>query len=173
MKKLPLLFLIVSLLLSACGKQAQAAAPTTIPATATAASTATATTVPPTDTPLPPTETSIPAPTPDPTVFGAIGTGEVQAGAIESVVSAIFNQTLDGFVAGGTVQEYQVISVTVFPGGGGLMAEVIYSVRTADPVWLGDGGAQLDDGWIANNCARFDFFTTETEYQLKNKRLCS
>jgi hypothetical protein len=160
MKKLSLLLLIGVLLLSACGKPAQAAP------------TATATVILPTDTPLPPTETPIPAPTQDPSVFGAIGTGEVQAGAIESVASAIFNKTMDGFVAGGNVQEYQVVSVTVFPGGGGLIAEIIYSVRTTDPAWLADGGAQLADGWIANGCSRFDFFTTETEYQLKNRRLC-
>jgi len=28
------------------------------------------------------------------------------------------------------------------------------------------------DSWINGNCSRFDFFTTDTEYQLKNKRLC-
>jgi hypothetical protein len=99
--------------------------------------------------------------------------GEVQAGAIESVAIAIFNKTLDGFVANGSVQEYQIVSVTVFPGGDGLLAEVIYSVKTTDPIWLADGGIQLADGWISNGCSRFDFFTTETEYQLKNRRLCS
>jgi len=155
-------------LLASCGKQAPAAAPiaTSIPATATLAPTDTAT-------PLPPTETSIPVPTQDPTIFGAIGAGEIQPGAIESVASAIFNKTMDGFVAGGSVQEYQIVSVTVFPGSGGLLAEIIYSVKTSDTAWLVDGGAQLADGWIANNCSRFDLFTTETEYQLKNKRLCS
>lgn len=170
MKKFHSSILIVIFLLAGCGKQAQAIAPTAtfIPATATLA---------PTETQIPdtatPTETSIPVPTQDPTVFGAMGTGEVQAGAIESVASAIFNKTLDQFVAAGSVQEYQIISVTVFPGGDGLIAEIIYSVKSTDPAWLADGGIQLADGWISNGCARFDFFTTDTEYQLKNKRLCS
>jgi len=159
------------LLLTGCGKQAQATvAPvaTAIPATATLIPTETR--IPATATPLP---TDTPAPIQDPTIFGAIGMGEVQAGAIESVASAIFNKTLDQFVADGTVQEYQIVSVTVFPGNGGLLAEIIYSVRTTDPVWLADGGIQLADSWISNGCSRFDFFTTDTEYQLKNKRLCS
>lgn len=172
MKKIQLT-LLAMLLLAGCGKQAQATvAPvaTAIPATATLIPTETR--IPATATPLP-TDTPIPAPTQDPTVFGAIGMGEVQAGAIESVASAIFNKTLDQFVADGSVQEYQIISVTVFPGGDGLIAEIIYSVKSADPAWLADGGVQLADGWIANGCSRFDFFTTETEYQLRNRRLCS
>jgi len=170
MKKFCSILLFVTFLITGCGKQAQAVAPTAtlVPATATLAPTET--NIPDTATP---TETSIPVPTQDPTVFGAIGTGEIQAGAIESVASAIFNKTLDKFVVDGSVQEYQIVSVTVFPGGDGLLAEIIYSVKTADPTWLSDGGVQLADGWISNNCSRFDFFTTETEYQLKNKRLCS
>jgi len=162
---------VVVFLLSACGKQAQAVAPTITPILTTAALAPTETSIPATA--IPPTETPIPVPTQDPTVFGAIGTNEIQAFVLESVVSAIFNKTLDGFVADGSVQEYQIISVTVFPGGDGLLAEVIFSVKSNDPIWLADGGAQLADGWIANNCSHFDFFTTDTEYQLKNKRLCS
>jgi hypothetical protein len=170
MKKIRAAVLIVTFLLASCGKQAQAVAPTatSIPATATLAPTET--NIPDTATP---SETAIPVPTQDPTIFGAIGTGEIQAGAIESVASAIFNKTMDGFVASGSVQEYQIISLTVFPGGDGLIAEIIYSVKSTDPAWLADGGIQLADGWISNNCSRFDFFTTDTEYQLKNKRSCS
>jgi hypothetical protein len=170
MKKIRAAVLIVTFLLASCGKQAQAVAPTatSIPTTVTLAPTET--NIPDTATP---SETAIPVPTQDPTIFGAIGTGEIQAGAIESVASAIFNKTLDKFVADGSVQEYQIVSVTVFPGNGGLIAEIIYSIKSTDPAWLSDGGALLADGWIANNCSRFDFFTTETEYQLKNKRLCS
>ena len=164
---------VVVFLLSACGKQAQAVAPIATPIPATATLALTETRIPDIVTSLPPTETSIPVPTQDPTVFGSIGMGEVQAGAIESVAIAIFNKSLGGFVANGSVQEYQIISVTVFPGDDGLLAEVIYSVKTTDPAWLADGGIQLADGWISNGCSRFDFFTTETEYQLKNKRLCS
>jgi len=174
MKKSRSALLVVIFFLAGCAKQAQTTATpiaTSVPATATLSPTETR--IPETATPFPPTETSIPVPTLDPTVFGAIGTNEIQAFVLESVVSAIFNKTLDGFVADGSIQEYQIISVTVFPGGDGLLAEAIYSVRTTDPIWLADGGAQLADGWIANNCSRFDFFTTNTEYQLKNKRLCS
>ena len=79
---------------------------------------------------------------------------------------------MDAFVASGSVQEYQVTSVTIFPGGGGLLAEIIYNVQTNDSTWLSDGGTQSADNWINGNCSRFDFFTTDTEYQLKNKRLC-
>ncbi|MEP7135067.1 MAG: hypothetical protein ABI904_09050 [Chloroflexota bacterium] len=174
MKKIRLLLFVGLFLLAACGKQAQttlAPVATSIPATATLAPTETR--IPDTATPLPPTETPIPISTQDPTVFGAIGTGEIQAGALESVANAIFKKTLDGFVVDGSVQEYQVISLSVFPGNEDLITEIIYSVKTSDPAWLSDGGLQLADGWISNNCSRFDFFTTDTEYQLKNRRLCS
>jgi len=167
MKKIRLILWVGIFLLAGCSKQAQtpvAPVATSIPATAA---------LPPTETHIPDTATPLPVPTQDPTVFGSIGTGEIQAYALESVVIAIFNKTLDGFVANDSVQEYQIISVTVFPGGDGLLAEVIYSIKTTDPAWLADGGIQLADGWISNSCSRFDFFTTDTEYQLKNKRLCS
>jgi len=170
MKKIRITLLLFIFLLAACGKQAQAVPPTATTISATETLIPTATTLPPTETPAP---TDTPTPTQDPIVFGAIGIGELQAGAIESVASAIFNKTMDTFVADGSVQEYQIISISVFPGGDGLLAEIIYSVRSSDPIWLADGGIQLADGWIANGCSRFDFFTTETEYQLKNKRLCS
>jgi len=172
MKNIRSVLCIVVFLLSACGKQAQVVAPTLTSIPATEIILPTDTHGPPTETSVPPTKTPIPV-SQDPTVFGTIGTNEIQAFVLESVVSAIFNKTLDGFVANGSVQEYQVISVTVFPGSDGLLAEVIYSVKSTDPIWLADGGIQLADGWISNGCSRFDFFTTETEYQLKNKRLCS
>ncbi len=136
--------------------------------------TATATSLPPTPTvtPLPPTETLTPAPTQDTAVFSSIGIDQVQAGALESVVNAIFKKTMDGFVADGSVQEYQVTSVSVFPGNGGLITEVIFNVKTNDSSWLEYSGTQATDGWINGDCSRFDFFTTDTEYQLKNRRLC-
>jgi hypothetical protein len=168
MKKIRSTLWVVIFLLAGCGKQAQI----TVAPVATTTLAPTETRVSDTATPLPPTDTPVSISTQDPTVFGAIGTNEIQAFVLESVVSAIFNKTLDGFVVDGSVLEYQVISVTVFPGGDGLLAEVIYSVKTTDPIWLADGGIQLADGWISNGCSRFDFFTTDTEYQLKNKRLC-
>jgi len=166
MKKIRITLLIAIFLLSACGKQVPEVLPsvTSIPATELLL---------PTATPLPPTDTPIPAPTQDPTVFGAIGTDEVQTGALESVANAIFSKTMDLFITNGSVQQYQVISLSIFPGNDGLLAEIVYSVKTSDPAWLADGGLQTADGWISNNCSRFDFFTTDTEYQLKNRRLCS
>ncbi len=113
-----------------------------------------------------------PDPTADPTIFGAIGQNEIQAFALESVATAIFNKTFDSFVVDGRIQEYQVTHVTVFPGSSGLLSEVIFNVRTTDPTWLEDGGTQAADNWINDKCYRFDFFTTETEFQLKNRRLC-
>lgn len=158
MKNLKCLILILALV--GCAKQAQVVSPAATAALPTAAAT------------QPPIETGTPPPTTDPTVFGVMGQNEIQAFALESVVNAIFTKTFDGFVTDGRIQEYQVTSVTVFPGSGGLLAEVIYNVRTTDPAWLTDGGTQTADGWINGNCSRFDFFTTDTEFQLKNKRLC-
>jgi len=161
---------IILFLLSACGKQAVAPTMTIVPVTETPLPTAT--NIPLTETTLPPTNTPVPASTQDPAVFGTLGTGEIQAFELESVANAIFKKTMDGFVASGSVQVYQVASVTVFPGSNGLLAEVIYNVKTNDSVWLIDGGTQSADGWINNSCSRFDFVTTDTEYQLKNRRLC-
>ena len=160
-------FLLVLILLAGCTKQAQP-----VPPTLTAAPPS-ATIIPPTETPteVPATPTQ-PGPTADSTIFGAIGQNEIQAFALESVANAIFTKTMDGFVANCSVQEYQVTRVSVFPGSGGLLSEIIYNVKSSDPAWLSDGGTQGTDGWINGNCSRFDFFTTETEFQLKNKRLC-
>lgn len=109
-------------------------------------------------------------------LFGAVGQNEIQAFALESVANAIFKKTFDGFVADGRIQEYQVTHVTVFPGSGGLLSEIIFNVRiadTSDPAWLEDGGTQAEDNWINEKCYRFDFFTTNAEFQLKNRRACS
>ena len=164
MKHIQSALFVILFFLTGCGKQAQTVEPTvtTVPAT----------------TSLSPTETSIPAaatpvPTLDPAVFGAIGTSEIRALALESVANAIFTKAMDEFVTSGPVQEYQVTSVTIFPGSGGLLSEIRYNVKTSDPGWRADGGTPSADGWINGNCSRFDFFTTETEYQLKNRRLCS
>lgn len=168
----PAAWIIIFLMVS-CGKPAQpdAVVATGAPATATLSSTATS--IPATATSAPPTETSVPVPTQDPELFGSIGANEIQAFALEPVANAIFAKVMDAFIASGSVQEYQITSVTVFPGGNGLLAEIIYNIRTNDSNWLSDGGTQAADGWINGNCSRFDFFTTDTEYQLKNKRLCS
>jgi hypothetical protein len=168
MKKMRFLLLVLLLLLSACDKQVQTvsptAAPTAIPANTKIASTETPTSVPVTST--------FPGPTADPTIFGAIGTGEIQAYALESVANAIFKKAMDSFVVEGQIQEYQVTGVTVFPGSNGLLAEIIFNLSTSDPAWIPEGAAPTNDNWFNGQCFRFDFFTTETEYQLKNQRLC-
>jgi len=97
----------------------------------------------------------------------------MQASALESVANAIFKKTMDGFVANGSVNEYQVLSLKILPGEEGLLAEIKYNVKSSDASWLADGGTQAADGWINGNCSRFDFFITDTEFQLKNRRLCS
>lgn len=167
MKKIRFLLLVL-LLLSACNKQAQDVSPTAAP-TAIPTNTKIELTETPNSIPATPT---IPGPTADPTIFGAVRTGEIQAYALESVANAIFKKTMDSFVAEGQIQEYQVISVKVFPGSNGLLAEIIFNIRTSDPAWIPEGATPTNDNWLNGQCFRFDFFTTETEYQLKNRRLC-
>ena len=171
MKNIKHLFIACIVILVGCTKQAQAVLPTpTLPPP-------TATIALPTETPTEaPTATPIasmpPDPTADPTIFGAIGQGEIQAFALESVANAIFKKTFDSFVADGRIQEYQVMRVSVFPGSGGLLSEITFNVRTTDTSWLDEGGTQAANNWINEKCYRFDFFTTDTEFQLKNRRLC-
>jgi len=163
-----ILLIVIAFLLSACGSGSTAAS-----STSTSAPVA-VTDIPATETqtPLPFTDTP-PAPTQDPALFGAIGLNEVQGFALESFANAIFTRTMDSFEAGGAIQDYQNLHGSVFPGGDGLLFEVTFNVRTADPAWLADGGTPAADDWINEKCYRFDFVTTETEYQLKNKRLCN
>jgi len=172
MKIIRTFFVAFIFILSGCAKQAQSVPPTF-------------TTAPPIETLLPtetptekaPTTISIaslpPDPTADPTIFGAIGQTEIQAFALESVANAIFSKTFDGFVAEGRIQEYQVTGITVFPGNGGLLSEITFNVRTTDLAWLEDDGIEAPDNWIIGKCYRFDLFTTDTEFQLKNRRTCN
>jgi hypothetical protein len=140
----------------------------------------------PSETPLPtttdtslPTETLLPTETvaPVPTVsdvFGALPLNSVQAFSIEPIAKAIFDQTLQGSMTAGTIQEFRVDSVAVFPSGdGGLIAEIMYSLRADNDPWPQDFGTAGSDGWITGKCSRFDLIATETEHQLRNKRLCS
>ena len=168
MKKGQYLFLFCILLLAACGSQSEAAA-----STSTSAPVA-ATDIPPTETPtsIPFTDTP-PAPTQDPSLFGAIGLNEAQGFALESFANAIFTRTMNSLKASGAIQDYQPLRATVFPGNGGLLFEITFNVQTADPAWLTDGGTPAADNWINEKCLRFDFVTTQTEYQLKNRRLCN
>jgi hypothetical protein len=168
MKKILFLLIASTLLLSGCGRPAQAVPPAAIP-TAISAETK----IEPSATPASIAATlTPPEPTADPTLFGALGTGEIQAYALESVANAIFMKAMDGFVAAGHIQEYQVTGVTIFPGSNGLLAEIIFNVRTTDPGWIAEGGTPADEDWLNGQCYRFDFFTTESEYQLKNRRFC-
>lgn len=168
MKQTRSILLIIIFLLSGCGKQAQTAL-----APATEIRLATETGNPATTMSVPPMAAPSPVTTPDPTIFGAIGMNEIQASTFESVADTIFKKTMAGFIASGSVQEYQITSVTISIGDEVLLAEIIYNVRTGDTTWLADGGIQAADGWINGNCSRFDFFVTETEFQLKNRRLCN
>ena len=80
---------------------------------------------------------------------------------------------MDSLKTTGGIQEYQTLRGTVFPCSGGLLFEVTFNVRTTDPAWLADGGTPAADNWINEKCLRFDFVTTETDYQLRNRRLCN
>lgn len=154
--------LLAFVLLTACARQAQA-----VPSTATLP--------PPAATSAPPTKAPAPTPLPqDAALFGTMAQEKVQAYSLEPVANAIFDKVMDGFITGGNILEYQVTRVTIFPAGdGSLYAEITYNVRTADTSWLADGGTQADDNWINDKCNRFDFVTTETEFQLKNRRTCN
>ena len=164
-----LVLLLSVALLSACGSTgSEFAAPSATslpPATATIPQTETQTSILVTDTP--------PAPAQDPAIFGAIGVNEIQAFALEPIAGEIFTRVMNGFVADDLILDYQIVRVSIFPGSGGLLAEISFNVRTTDPAWLADGGTPAADDWINDKCSRFDFVTTETEHQLKNRRLCN
>jgi len=168
MKNKRFLSLVFIFILAGCAKQIQVLPPTTTLAPATAPG------IPPTETAaaIPFTETP-PAPTPDPTLFGAILQTEIQAFSLEPVASEIFTRVMNGFIADDEILEYQILRVTIFPGDGGLLSEIIFNVRTTDLAWLTDGGTQAGEDWINDKCYRFDFVTTETEFQLKNRRTCN
>jgi hypothetical protein len=143
---------------------------TTLP-TETAPPSATATSLP-TKTPLP-TETASAIPTSS-DVFGAIPSNSVQAFTLEPIAKAIFEQTLQGYIGAGKIQEFRVDHISVFPSGSGtLIAEIMYSLRTDNDPWPEDFGSLSADGWITGKCSRFDLVATAAEQQLKNKRLCS
>ncbi|HEU0291867.1 MAG TPA: hypothetical protein VFR47_03985 [Anaerolineales bacterium] len=156
-------------LLAGCSQQTVPPTVTPVPATQTTVPANIPNTEPPTSIPF---TLTVPGPTADLTLFGEIGTGEIQAYALESVANAIFKKTMDGFVADGRIQEYQVTSVTIFPGSNGWLSEITFNLRTTDPGWIAGGGTPANDDWLIGQCLRFDFFATETEYQLKNRRLC-
>lgn len=169
MKLNPLLIATIFFLASCASQTATATLPPTLAPSETPPPTAAFV---PTQTPLP-TDTASPIPTPS-DVFGAIPLNSVQAFSIEPVAKAIFDQTLQGYVDSGTIQEFRVDSVAVFPSGdGGLTAEIMYSLHTDNDPWPEDFGTSGNDHWITGKCSRFDLVATETEHQLKNKRLCS
>ena len=169
MKRKYIIALIIVLILSSCAKQAQPVPPTVTfvrPAETIARSTPTP--------PEIPTDTPFPAPTQDPTLFGAIAQGGIQAFSLEPVANAIFSKVMDDFIADGNIIEYQVTHVAIFPSSdGGLLAEIIYNVRTTDSAWLEESGTSASDNRINDKCNRFDFVTTDTEFQLKNRRTCN
>ena len=164
MKRLPFILLVFLVLLTGCGNQAPPIASTAAPAAAPTLSSAI--------TLVSPTFSATPDSALDPTIFGAIAATDIQAKELESVANVIFKKTLDGFVANRSVNEYQVTGITILPGDEGLLAEIVYNVKSSDTAWLADGGTQSPAGLIVGNCSRFDFAITETEFQLKNRRPC-
>lgn len=122
-----------------------------------------------------PVVSATPSPIPTPSdVFGAIPLNSVQAFSIEPVAQAIFERMLQEYVDAGAVEAYRVDSIAVFPSGNGvLIAEIMYSLRATNDPWPDDFGTLGPDGWITGKCSRFDLVATETEHQLKKKRLCS
>lgn len=165
-----LFLLAFILLLSACAKQT----PPPVSPTATLPPTLKIS-APPTETPTEiPTETptSVPSNT-DPLLFGSISKSEINPLAAR-LYEAIFIKVMDGYIANGNIIEYQITFSELFPSSDGTpIADIMYNVRTTDSSWLVDGGTQADDNWIMNKCNRFDFVNTETEFQLKNRRLCN
>jgi hypothetical protein len=167
LKTLPITAIFI---ITSCKSQSASpvVAPTPLPTEASAATATLAST----ETPLlTETLTALPASS---DVFGAIPLNSVQAFSIEPIAKAIFDQTLQGYVTAGTFQEFRVDSVAVFPSGdGGLIAEITYSLRTDHDLWPEDFGIPDAHGWINGKCSRFDLVATESEHQLRNKRLCS
>ena len=119
------------------------------------------------------TETAPPAAT-SRNIFGSIPLNSVQAFSIEPVAEAAFEEALQKLTRAGSIADFRVDSIAVFPSGEGtLIAEIFYSLRTDVDVWPEDGGSSGTDGWITGKCSRFDLIATETEHQLTKKRLCS
>jgi hypothetical protein len=120
-----------------------------------------------------PTETVFPAANSS-NIFGSIPLNSVQAFSIEPVAQAAFEEALQRLAQAGSIDDFRVDSIAVFPSGEGiLIAEIFYSLRTDVDVWPEDGGSSGTDGWITGKCSRFDLIATETEHQLTKKRLCS
>jgi hypothetical protein len=166
MKQRNLLIKTLIFLLTACGSQ-----PISAPSTPIIAPTQT--TLPTATETLASIETPVTTSTPS-DIFGAIPLNGIQAFSLEPIAQAIFENAMQGYVNAGSIQEYRVDSLTVFPSGNGtLLAEIYYSVRMNDAMWLEEGGTQEADGWITGKCNRFDLIDTASEHQLKNKRLCS
>ena len=197
MKKTFPFLLVIILFITAC--QAQSApAPTSIPAPA-----ATPTQIPPetsieipteipteiplptatlapTETPLPeptalPTETLVPAIAADPDLFGSVKFEDAPMGfSLDPVAEHVFEAELQKMVADGQIEGFQVERFGIYPRGDGTFyAEIFYSVQADAAFWPEDFGTLSDDGWIRGKCTLFDFVTTEEEFLLKNKKICS
>lgn len=160
--------LIAALVFVTASCTSQTAAPTAI-----ATSLPTKTSLPASTPILAPIETPSPAATSS-NIFGSIPLNSVQAFSIEPVAQAAFEEALKGFASAGSIRDFRVDSIAVFPSGEGtLIAEIFYSLRTDADVWPEDGGSSGTDGWITGKCSRFDLIATKTEHQLTKKRLCS
>ncbi|HEX5840120.1 MAG TPA: hypothetical protein VFY26_19945 [Anaerolineales bacterium] len=164
--KINTLFIALLFVTASCTSQAVAPRATTAPLP-------TKTSLPASTSTHAPTETASPAPTSS-NIFGSIPLNSVQAFSIEPVAQAVFEETLKGFASTGSIRDFRVDSIAVFPSGEGtLIAEIFYSLHTDADLWPEDGGSSGTDGWITGKCSRFDMIATETEHQLTKKRLCS
>lgn len=165
-RRIKLFLFAFVLLLSACGKQAQTIPPTITPAPTTELPAETPTEI---ATEIP---TDIPAAT-DPTLFAALEKSRLDPFA-SKIQDAVFIAGMDAFIASRDILDYRIIESEAFPTSEGtIIVQIYYSVRTTDPSWLLDGGTQVENGWITDKCARFDFVNTQDQFQLKNRRTCN
>jgi hypothetical protein len=179
MKKTFLFLLVIILFITACQAQSAptpAASPTQIPTenplpTATLALT---------ETPLPeptvlPTETVVPTVAVAPDLFGSLKIEDAPIGfSLDPIAAHIFEAELQKIVDAGQIAAFRVESFGIYPREDGtFFAEIYYALQADASFWTEDFGIFDDDGWITGKCTLFDFVTTEEEFQLKNKKVCS
>ncbi|MBT3313345.1 MAG: hypothetical protein HN390_01910 [Anaerolineae bacterium] len=175
--KLLFLILIIAFFITAC--QAESApAPMPLPAPTEVPSQVPTET--PTELPIPtatfvPTETPIVIAAPVSDVFGSVSMADAPMGfSLDPIAAHIFEAELQKMVDVGQIEGYQIESFGIYPRGDGtFFAEIFYAVQADATFWVEDFGSAGDDGWVRGKCTLFDFVTTEEEFQLKNKKVCS
>ena len=155
-------------ILSACGSGTEVAA-STLPS------------VPPVSTDIPSTETHAPipftdtppAPAQDPALFGAIGWTRSRPLRSNRLPMPSSQKRWTRSKPAAPFRTIKSCAPPSSPGAAACSPRSPSTCRTADPAWFAEGGTPAADDWINNKCSRFDFVSTETEYQLKNRRLCN